>query len=320
VLHDRARELGLDLDTLAATSERELYDRLGLPPLPAEVRTGDGEVAAALAGDDFEDLVSLEDVRGAVHCHTLYSDGKLSISGMAAAAIERGLDYLTITDHSPSAHYAGGLDVERLIAQREEIAQVQLEYGDRLAILAGTESDILPDGSLDFPDAVLAELDLVIASVHGRNGQDEDAMTARLLACMRHPIRKIWGHPLGRLLLRRDPIACRLDEVLDAVAATGTVIEVNGDPYRLDMPPEHLRAARRRGISFVISTDAHSGRGLDALRYGVAMARRGWLRKHEVVNTGTADAFRAAVRPSGAADEHARRRSRGGLGNQRHQA
>jgi DNA polymerase (family 10) len=296
-LADRARALGVDLESVSASEEATLYGLLGLPWLPPEVREGDGEVELAASGDDFADLVTAADIRGAVHCHTTDSDGRLSVEGMARAAAELGLGYITITDHSAAAHYAGGLDGARLRAQRKEIRQAQEALGDRVRILAGTECDILPNGDLDVPPGALKELDVVIASIHARHGQDEQAMTARLVRCLSHPARKIWGHPLGRLLLLREPVPCRLAEVLAAAAASGTVIEVNGDPRRLDLPPSGLRAARRLGLSFVVSADAHSARGLLATRYAVAMARRGWLRRGEVLNTKTAEEFAEAVHP-----------------------
>jgi DNA polymerase (family 10) len=166
-----------------------------------------------------------------------------------------------------------------------------------IEVLAGTEADILPDGSIDFPLDTLRGLDVVIASIHARHGQDSDAMTDRLVNCMRQPIRKIWGHPLGRLLLLRDPIECRLGEILEEAAAHHAVVEINGDPRRLDLPPAAAILARQRGLSFVVSADAHSGRGLLAYRFGVAMARRAGLRRRHVLNTLDARSFSEAVRP-----------------------
>jgi DNA polymerase (family 10) len=163
--------------------------------------------------------------------------------------------------------------------------------------LKGTESDINEDGSLDYPDFILERLDIIIASIHTRNKMDREQMTGRLLRALRSPFFKIWGHPLGRLLQSRPPLECRMEEVLDAIAASRAAIEVNGDPHRLDLEPNWIRAARERGIKFVISTDAHSIAALRALRYGVAMARRGWLESQEVINTLDAQAFMKAVHP-----------------------
>jgi DNA polymerase (family 10) len=181
----------------------------------------------------------------------------------------------------------------------------------RVAILKGTESDILPDGALDYPDAVLARLDVVVASLHTRNRQDRAAMTSRLVNAMRQPLFKVWGHPLGRLLLRRPPAACDVDAVLDALAESRGAVEVNGDPHRLDAEPALIRKARARGIRFVISTDAHATSQLDYLAYGVAIARRGWLTAKDVLNTLDARAFVDAVRPWPAASRRtSSRRSR----------
>jgi DNA polymerase (family 10) len=216
---------------------------------------------------------------------------------MAKAADRLGMAYLTITDHSPSAHYAGGLDVDRLRRQWDEIARVQETVSGRL--LRGTESDILADGGLDYPDAVLESLDVIIASIHQRHRMDADQMTRRLVRAMEHPCFKLWGHALGRLLLSRPPVECRVEEVLDAAAAGRAAVEINGDPRRLDLPPRWLRAARERGVRFVVSTDAHSVAELENVRYGVAMARRGWVRREEVLNTRDAAEFARAVAPAG---------------------
>jgi DNA polymerase (family 10) len=295
-----AAQRGLALAGMRARSEAEVYEQLGLPYIPPELREGEGEgenaIRAAQAGRLPLDLVAADDVCGALHCHTVYSDGKHTIEEMARAAEALGYSYLTITDHSPTAHYAGGLSIDRLKAQWDEIARVQERVGIRL--LRGTEADILADGSLDYPIDILEQLDVVIASVHSRLGMDEDAMTRRLVAAMRQPVFKIWGHALGRLIQRRDPCACRVDEVLDAAAENRVAIEINGDPRRLDLPPTWVRKARERGIPFVLSSDAHSTRGLANVRYAAAMARRGWLRRGDVLNTLPAAAFAQAVAPA----------------------
>jgi DNA polymerase (family 10) len=216
---------------------------------------------------------------------------------MARAADALGMEYLTITDHSPSAGYAGGLTLDRLRAQREEIARVQEQVKVRL--LRGTEADVLEDGALDWPDAVLEELDVVVASVHSRFRMDEEQMTRRLCRAMAHPAFKIWGHGVGRLLLERDAYAVRVEEVLDALAGARGAVEVNGDPRRLDLEPRHVRAARARGIPIVLSVDAHSTEALGYLRWSVLTARRGWVRRGEALNTRGAAEFAAAVRPAG---------------------
>jgi DNA polymerase (family 10) len=296
-LAKRAAARAVALDAPAA-DEAEIYARLGLPFIAPELREDRGEVEAAGDGALASDLVTLADIRGMTHCHTTYSDGTNSIEEMARAADAMGMQYLTITDHSPAAHYARGVTLDRLQRQWDEIASVQERVKVRL--LRGAESDILEDGALDYPDEILERLDVIIASIHSRLKMDEAAMTRRLVTAMRLPLFKIWGHALGRLLLEREPFACRVEEVLDAIAGSRAAVEINGDPHRLDLAPEWVRAARARGIRFVISTDAHSVGGLrNNLRFGVHTARRGWVRRGEVLNTLDADDFARAVRPAG---------------------
>jgi len=289
LLERRALERGVDLATLDARDETALYAALGLPWLPPEVRDGTDE----LSGDDFTDLITLADITTACHCHTTYSDGKNSIAEMAAAAAELGLQAITITDHSAAASYASGLDLAQLQQQAAEIAGLS----PPIRILRGTEADILVDGAIDVPPSMIGELDLVIASVHQRFSLDEDAMTQRLVTAMRQPFFKIWGHALGRLVMRREPIKVRIDEILDAVAESRAAIEINGDPYRLDLDPINARKAVARGIPFVLSSDAHSVRGLRATRFAVGMARRARIRKRHVLNALPPDELAAAIRP-----------------------
>lgn len=274
--------------------ERELYATVGCAFVPPELRQGEGELREA-AEHDFADLVAVTDIRGMVHCHTTYSDGKNSVLDMARAAHALGMSYITITDHSPSAFYARGVTLDRLKAQWDEIAAAREAVPIR--ILAGTESDILADGALDYPDAVIERFDVLIASIHARHRMDRAAMTARLTRAMSFPVFKIWGHALGRILNHRPPIDCDVLAVLDALAEARGAVEINADPHRLDLPPEWMPAVRERKLPFVISVDAHSTRGLEVLRYGVSMARRGGVRKSEVLNAGPADAFVARVKP-----------------------
>ena len=299
-----AREKGYTLGASGLTkagrkvrtrSEAEIYTKLGLTPIPPEMREGTGEIEWAAAERSADELVKIDDIQGMVHCHTVYSDGKNTVEQMARGAEALGMKYLTITDHSPTASYAGGLTVDRLKRQWDEIAEVQSKV--KVTLLRGTESDINQDGSLDYPDGVLEQMDVVIASVHARHKMDADAMTKRVITAMRQPRFKIWGHALGRLLNRREPFACHMEKILDAIAESRAAVEINGDPYRLDMEPRWVREARRRGIPFVISVDAHSVGALMNLRYGIDMARRGWLRRTEVLNALPADTFRQAVRP-----------------------
>lgn len=274
-------------DTVA--EERAIYRHAGLPFVHAEVRDDDSWDARR------GDLLRPEDVRGMVHCHTTHSDGRETVWEMAAHAKALGFDYITITDHSPTAHYAGGVALDRLAAQWDEIAEAEDRLGIR--VLRGTESDILADGALDYPDSVLEKLDVVIASIHNRYRMPPDAMTERIVRCMELPVFKIWGHPLGQLVLRRPPIGCDVDRILDVVARSPAAIEINGDPYRLDLPAEWARRARALGIRFVVSADAHSTRGMRNMEHAVRLARRSGLGASDVLNTLGAHDFVRAVRP-----------------------
>jgi DNA polymerase (family 10) len=277
-------------------SEEGLYKGLGMQFVAPELREDSGEIEAALKGTLPQDLVTVSDIQGMVHCHTNYSDGKDTIHEMALAAEAMGMKYLTITDHSPTAFYAGGVTVDRLKRQWEEIEEVQQTVNIR--ILKGTESDIVADGSLDYPDRILEQFDVIVASIHSRYKMDSEKMTRRLISAMRHPVFKIWGHALGRLIQRRPPFDCDIERVLDAIAESRAAIEINGDPFRLDLEPGLVRAARKRRLKFVISVDAHSTAALKNLKYGVGIARRGWVRKSEVLNALDTKRFMKAVRPA----------------------
>jgi len=277
-------------------SEEEIYQSLGMQYVPPELREDVGEIETAVACRLPEDLVTLGDIQGMLHCHTNYSDGKHTIEEMARGAEALGMSYLTITDHSPTAFYAGGLKVDRLKRQWEEIARVQETV--RVRLLRGTESDILADGSLDYPDRILDQFDVIIASIHSRYRMDENQMTERVTRAMRQPRFKIWGHALGRIIQHRPAFNARVEEILDVVAESRVAIEINGDPYRLDMEPRWIREARKRKIKFVISTDAHSVNGMKNLKFGVGIARRGWVRRPEILNSLRTSAFMKAVRPN----------------------
>ena len=272
-------------------SEGDVYRAMGMQFVPPELRQDSGEIEAALQGKLPADLVELDDVKGMVHVHTTWSDGRAPLDEMARAAEDMGMEYLTITDHSRSAAYAGGLDLDRLKAQWDEMARVQEKV--KIRLLRGTEADILDSGLLDWPDAVLEQFDVIIASVHSRMKMDAEQMTRRLVRTMEVPVFKIWGHATGRLLLEREPCGLDMEKVLDAAASSRVAVEVNGDPHRLDMEPRHLRMARERGIPIVLATDAHSVAGLQNLPYAVMTARRAWVTRGEVLNTLPAAEFAA---------------------------
>jgi DNA polymerase (family 10) len=275
--------------------EAGIYQKLGLQYVPPELREDLGEVEAAQRKKLPEDLITEDDIRGMVHCHTTYSDGKHSVERMVAAAEAMGMKYITITDHSPTAFYAGGVKIDRLQRQWEEIDEVQQQT--KIKILKGTESDIIADGSLDYPDWILEQFDVIVASIHARYKMDSAKMTQRIVKAMREPVFKIWGHALGRLIQKRPPFDCDVEKILDVIAESRAAVEINGDPYRLDMAPEWLREARKRKIKFVVSVDAHSTGALNNVKYGVGIARRAWIRKSEVLNTLGVKAFQKAVRP-----------------------
>jgi DNA polymerase (family 10) len=276
-------------------TESEIYQHLGMQYVPPELREDQGEVEAALANALPEDLITTEDIRGMVHCHTKYSDGKNSVAEMVHAAESMGMKYITITDHSPTAFYAGGVKIDRLQRQWEEIERVQEQT--KVRILKGTESDILANGSLDYPDWILEQFDLIVASIHSRYKMNEDQMTRRIVTAMRQPVFKIWGHALGRKIQERPPFDCRMEEILDVIAESRAAVEINGDPFRLDMEPRWLREARKRKIKFVVSVDAHSIGALNHVKFGVGIARRACVRRGEVLNTLGVRAFQKAVRP-----------------------
>ena len=275
--------------------EEDIYKRLRMQYVPPELREDEGEVEAALAGELPEDLVTLDDVKGMVHCHTTYSDGKHTLEAMVRGAEAMGMKYITITDHSPTAFYAGGVKLDDLRRQWDEIDELQDQV--KIKILRGTESDILADGRLDYPDDILEQFDVIVASIHSRYKMNAEKMTERVVTAMRQPVFKIWGHALGRLIERRPPFECDVERILDVIAESNAAVEINGDPYRLDMEPRWVREARKRKIKFLISVDAHSVGAMNNLKFGVAMARRGWVRRTEVLNTLAPAAFQKAVRP-----------------------
>ena len=268
------------------STEKQLFAALGLDEIPPELREDTGEIEAA-EKHALPSLITLKDLKGTFHCHTDWSDGVATLEEMAAAARERGLDYLGIADHSRSAAYAGGLSIERVKEQWKAIDALNETFGGAFRIFKGTECDILADGSLDYPDEILAGFDYVVASVHSSFGMPRDEMTARVIRAVSHPKVTMLGHPTGRLLLARDGYAIDLDTVIAAAAKHGTMIEINANPHRLDLDSEHCRRAASLGVGIVINPDAHSTGGIDDLEFGIGVARRAWLRPSDVFNTRT---------------------------------
>jgi DNA polymerase (family X) len=272
--------------TRTCTSEAELYELLGLAYIEPELREDRGELDAARldGGGGLPQLIELADMRGDLHSHTVASDGRNTIEEMGQAARERGYEYLAITDHSASHGFGNDVSPEQL---RRQIELVH-EANERIAgieLLAGSEVNILPDGSLDYEDELLEQLDWVIASAHTSFGLAEQAMTERMIAAMEHPLVDAIGHPTGRLIERRAPYAIDLDAVFAAAARTRTMLEVNANPDRRDLSDVNARAAARAGVTLLIDSDAHRTRTLANMRWGVATARRAWLTREDVANT-----------------------------------
>ena len=269
--------------------EQAFYGRLGLSPIPPELREGDGEIDAA-SRNALPRLLERGDMRGFLHCHTTYSDGSNSVMELAEACRAEGYEYVGITDHSQAAAYAGGLKPDDLARQADEIDEANSRLTG-IRVLKGVEADILQDGRIDFDEAVLARLDFVIASIHSRFNMGPKEMTARMLSAMDSPHLTIVGHPTGRLLLSRDPYGLDLDAVIEKAAATGVALEVNADPHRLDLDWRVLRRARDRGVAISIGADAHSVAGISNVEFGIGIARKGWLGPDHIVNAQPLDRF-----------------------------
>jgi DNA polymerase (family 10) len=274
--------------------EETLYRSLGLAWIPPELREGRGECDAAAAGA-LPPLLEHQDLRGFLHCHTVYSDGSNTVADLARGVRDAGYAWIGITDHSQSAAYAGGLSPASLARQREEIAGVRATMPG-FDILQGVEADILADGRLDYEDEVLAGLDFVIGSIHSRFSLSGPEMTARVLTALDNPYLGILGHPTGRLLLSRDAYAIDLEAIFEKAGALGVAIEINADPHRLDLDWRVLRSARKAGVMISIGSDAHNLAGLANVGFGVGIARKGWLGAADILNTRDAGDFLAFVR------------------------
>ncbi len=268
---------------ITCPTEEEVYGTVGLPWIPPEMREARGEVEAAKAGA-LPTLVTEGEIKGDFHSHSTYSDGVHTVEEMALAAKARGYQYILLTDHTHGLGIAGGMDEERLAARRAEIEAAN----ERLApfrVLQGAEVEIRADGTLDLPDEVLAQLDLVVASIHSGLRQEREKITQRVLAAIRNPHVDIIGHPTGRLLGQREEIALDFEAVVEEAAQTGTMLEINAQPNRLDLDGSHVRPAIQEGVLLCIGTDAHHLEGLDLMPLGVAMARRGWAEAKDIANT-----------------------------------
>jgi DNA polymerase (family X) len=283
---------------IVSQTEAEVYERLGMQWIPPTLREDTGEVAAALRGE-LPEIVTLENVRGDLHSHTNLTDGAASLEDMVGAARERGYEYYAITDHAPDLVMQRMTD-EKMLAQREQVralaGQLRSDGGRPMALLHGTELNIAPDGSVDWPAGFLAGFDVCVASVHSHFDQPRAEMTRRFITACENPHVNVIGHPLTRKIGRRPPVDVDLGELYRACARTGTALEVNSHPARLDLPSAHIKAARDAGVKFAIDTDSHSLRDLTYLQYGVATAQRGWLTPEDVITTWPLDRLTAFLR------------------------
>jgi DNA polymerase (family 10) len=298
-LRHRVKRMGLKMNeyglfkadgtNVPVSGEAGLYRAIGLEYIPPEMREDMGEIEAA-ADNNLPKLVTDKDIRGIIHVHTNYSDGKCSVEEMAYRARDLGYSYICITDHSQSAFYAGGLKPDEVLRQWEEIDKLNnKDFGIR--IFKGIESDILPDGSLDYPEEILKGFDIVIGSVHSNFGMTEKDMTARVVKAINNKYLTILGHPTGRLLLSREGYSIDMQEVMEQAAKNKKIIEINASPYRLDMDWRLLKKGKEMGILFSICPDAHNLEGLEDMKYGVGIARKGWLEKDNLLNCMDADSI-----------------------------
>ncbi len=272
------------LELVPCKDEADIYRALGMDYIEPELREDTGEIEAAIQ-HTLPHLVQLSDLKGVLHVHSTWSDGQNTIRDMAEACIARGYRYLGMTDHSKVAAYAGGLNEDALRRQGEEIDRLNEEFAGRLLILKGTECDILRDGSLDFSDETLASLDFVVASIHSQFNLPPEEQTKRMLRAIANPYVDIIGHPTGRILLGREGYTLDVAAIIDAAAEHGVCIEINAHPSRLDLDWRYLHRARDKGIKIPIDPDAHTLDGLDMMQYGIHIARKGWLRPEDVLNT-----------------------------------
>jgi len=279
---------------VAGETEAGVYEALGLRWIPPELRENLGEIERA-AEDRLPELVELSQIRGDVHMHTTESDGRATLDEMAAAARERGYEYIAITDHSKSLAMTNGLDEQRAVAFAAQVREINRK-GLGLRVFSGLECDIMRDGAMDLAHDALAELDLVIGSVHSHMNMESAEMTDRLLRALECPSLRVLGHPTGRMLLHRDAYPFDFERVVDEAVRRGVWLEINSSPERLDLSANHIRTAKARGARFIISTDAHHPKHLGNMHYGVITARRGWLAPADIMNTLPLDQFAAAIR------------------------
>lgn len=305
-LRGRAKKMGIKMNEyglfreekfIPCRDESEIFSTLGLSYIPPELREDKGEIEAAEKGNIYglPELIATSDIKGLFHVHTTYSDSSMTIREAVNIAREIGYQYIGITDHSKSAHYAGGLTEEQVREQHQEIDVINKELQD-FYIFKGIESDILPDGSLDYDERVLACFDFVIASIHSRFNMDESDMTNRIVTALSNPYTTMLGHPTGRLLLSREGYRIDMTKIIDCAAEMGKIIELNSHPFRLDLDWRYCRYAKDRGVKISINPDAHHAGDLANIVYGIGIARKGWLSSDDVINTKSLSEMKAFLR------------------------
>lgn len=296
VIRDLAKKQGLKVNEygvfegekwVCGETEEEIFELFGLPWVPPELRKGDIEFAYGLQHKKFPRLVEEDDLRGDLHCHSVYSDGKRTVEEMAQAMLEKGYEYFAITDHSKAMGITGGMDEAKIRRQWKEVDSLNKKFAGKIRILKGCEVDILRDGDLDFGEEILKELDIVVASAHLHGRLPADQQTKRLIRALENPYVKILGHPMGRLINKRAEMEFDLDAVIRAAIENNVALEINASPSRLDLPDKYLRRAKEMGAKFTIDTDSHDSDQVDFMRFGVGIARRGWLTKADIVNART---------------------------------
>ena len=277
------KDRGINFRGNSFQNESEIYSRINMPHIPPELRE-DKDCIESAKDKKFDGLVSLTDIKGDLHTHSTWSDGKSTIKEMAVAAKKLGYEYIAITDHSVSSRIANGLDIDRLMQKKEELTEINNSL-DGINIIFGSEVDIKPDGSLDYPDEILKELDMVVASVHSSFKMNEEEMTSRITKALSNPYVGALGHPTGRLIGERNPYKLDINAVIDTAKIHGKALEVNSSFMRLDLKDEHIKMATEKGVKLIISTDAHNTGQLNQMRYGIITAKRGYAEKDNVINT-----------------------------------